>query len=413
MKSNYDIIGNHVRLVNLRNKDLSVKDLRGLSMTKEFRKSTSNIVGTDMSNYKIVNKNQFACDFMSVIRVFKLPVVMHTEDNPVIVSPAYPVFEIIDENILLSEYLMMWMRRSEFDRYAFFKCDSAIRGGFGWKEFCHVEIPVPKIEIQKEIVEEYNTIINRIKLNNQLIQKCEETAQAIYKQWFVDFEFPDEGGKFYKSNRGDMEFNEVLDQDIPKGWSLLKISDWGAVITGKTPTSEDPELFGDKIAFVTPTDYKHFSKFVLDTKRNLSDKGKDNLNKKILEPHSILFTCIGSDMGKAVINMETCITNQQINSISPFELFYTDYLYYYLISVSSNLKSMAMSSSTMPMLNKTDYEIIKILKPKDELLKKFNLIMEPLNQMIWSKVKLNKHLQILREILLSKMSQIEPIEVAQ
>ena len=96
MKSNYDIIGNHIKLVTQKNKDLSVTNLRGLSMTKEFRKSTSNIVGTDISNYKIVNKNQFACDFMSVIRVFKLPVVMHTGDSPVIVSPAYYVFEVID-----------------------------------------------------------------------------------------------------------------------------------------------------------------------------------------------------------------------------------------------------------------------------------------------------------------------------
>lgn len=188
MRSNYKRIGDYIRKVDNRNTDLTVTDLRGLSMTKEFRKSTSNTVGTDMSKYKIVKRSQFACDFMSVIRVFKLPVVLHKEDNPVIVSPAYTVFEIEDETKLLPDYLMMWMRRPEFDRYADFKCDSAIRGGFAWDELCDVELPVPSIEKQREIVKEYQTVVDRIHLNEQLNQKLEETAQAIYRHWFVDVE---------------------------------------------------------------------------------------------------------------------------------------------------------------------------------------------------------------------------------
>mgnify|MGYP006400053349 FL=1 len=199
MHSNYKRLGDYISQVNNRNKDLVTLDLRGLSMSKEFRKSTSNIVGTDLSKYKLVAKNQFACDFMSVIRVHKLPVVLHIEDKPVIVSGAYTVFEVINEKRLLPEYLMMWFRRPEFDRYADFKCDSAIRGGFKWDELCEVELPIPSIEKQLEIVKEYNTVTNRIKLNEQLNQKLEETAQALYKHWFVDFEFPNKEGKPYKS----------------------------------------------------------------------------------------------------------------------------------------------------------------------------------------------------------------------
>lgn len=258
MKSSYKKIGNYIEKVDARNKDLKVNDLRGLSMTKEFRKSTSNIVGTDMSKYKIVKKTQFACDFMSVIRVFKLPVVLHLEDEPIIVSPAYTVFEIVDEEALLPEYLMMWMRRSEFDRYAFFKCDSAIRGGFAWEELCDVELPVPPIEKQWEIVREYHTITDRIKLNEQLNQKLEVTAQAIYKQWFVDFEFPvskeyalgigrpELEGKPYKSNGGEMVYSNELDQEIPQDWGGAiyentinfrtgKLNSNAAVIDGEYP----------------------------------------------------------------------------------------------------------------------------------------------------------------------------------
>lgn len=103
MKSNYKTLGNYIRKVNKKNKNLQSVDLRGLSMTKEFRKSTSNIVGTDLRKYKLIHTDEFVCDFMSVIRVHKLPVVHHTEENPVIVSPAYTVFEVIDKTLLLPE----------------------------------------------------------------------------------------------------------------------------------------------------------------------------------------------------------------------------------------------------------------------------------------------------------------------
>lgn len=236
MRSNYKRIGEFIRKVDNRNKDVKVTKLLGLSMTKEFRETTSNIVGTDLSVYKVVNKWQFACDFMSPIRVNKLPVVLKTDDEPIIVSPAYPVFEVVDRNQLDPEYLMMWFRRPEFDRYATFKCDSAIRGGYDWEELCNTLLPVPPIEQQREIVNEYNTITNRIELNKQLIQKLEETAQAIYKHWFVDFEFPNEEGKPYKSSGGEMVESEL--GEIPKGWKVGELGELILFKNGKTKPSK-------------------------------------------------------------------------------------------------------------------------------------------------------------------------------
>lgn len=231
MKSNYKPIGKYIQRVEQRNRDLKVTRLLGLSMTKEFRETTSNIVGTDMSVYRVMSKYQFACDFMSPIRVNKLPVVLKLDDEPNLVSPAYPVFEIKDRNELDPEYLMMWFRRTEFDRYATFKCDAAIRGGYEWTELCETLIPVPSITKQKEIVKEYNVIQNRIALNQQLIQKLEETAQAIYRAWFVEFEFPDETGKPYKSNGGEMIDSEF--GEIPKGWSWKEISSISEITSSK------------------------------------------------------------------------------------------------------------------------------------------------------------------------------------
>ncbi|GAA4242820.1 restriction endonuclease subunit S [Winogradskyella damuponensis] len=223
MKSSYKLLGDYITRVDVRNKDLQTTNLRGLSMTKEFRESTSNIVGVDLSKYKLVPKNHFACDFMSVIRVHKLPVVHQNSDELIIVSPAYTVFKVIDENILNPEYLMMWFRRPEFDRYADFRCDSAIRGGFKWEELGEVELPIPSIEKQRKIVKEYNTIVNRIKLNETLNQKLEDTAQALYKHWFVDFEFPNAEGKPYKSSGGEMVYNAELDSEIPLGWEVEQL----------------------------------------------------------------------------------------------------------------------------------------------------------------------------------------------
>ncbi|MGZ9677518.1 restriction endonuclease subunit S [Flavobacterium sp. GNP001] len=115
--------------------------------------------------------------------------------DKMLVSQAYTPFEIIDKNELLPEYLMMWFRRPEFDRYARFKSHGSAREIFGWDEMCDTELPIPSIEKQKEIVKEYHILVDRIAVNNQFITKLEEITQAIYKQWFVDFEFPDENGK--------------------------------------------------------------------------------------------------------------------------------------------------------------------------------------------------------------------------
>ncbi|MCD6117636.1 restriction endonuclease subunit S, partial [bacterium] len=187
MKSNYKKIGDYIQLVNDRNSDLSVKRLLGLTVNKEFIPSVANIVGTDMANYKVIKKGQFACSLMQVRRDKKIPVALQKDYKEAIISQAYPVFEIIDTNKLLPEYLMMWMSRSEFDREACFYAVGGVRGSLEWEDFCNMELPVPDIEKQKEIVAEYNTVVNRIKLNEELNKKLEETAQAIYKQWFVDF----------------------------------------------------------------------------------------------------------------------------------------------------------------------------------------------------------------------------------
>ena len=231
MQRNYKPLGNYIREVNVRNTDLKVELLLGVSIKKLFMPSIANIVGTDMRSYKILQRNQFAYGPVTSRNGDKISIALLDDYDEAIISQAYTAFEIIDTNELNPEYLMMWFRRPEFDRYARFMSHGSAREVFGWDELCNTTLPIPSPEKQREIVAEYNTIKNRIALNNQLIQKLEETAQAIYKQWFVDFEFPItteshpelvSGSQIltYKSAGGKMVWNEELDKEVPEGWKV-------------------------------------------------------------------------------------------------------------------------------------------------------------------------------------------------
>ena len=403
---NYKKLGEYIRKVDLKNRDGKILNLQGLSMTKEFRKSTSNIIGTDLSTYKVVKDGQFCCDFMSVIRVHKLPVVLNNLGEDVIISPAYVVFEIKDQSLLLPEYLMMWFRRSEFDRYADFRCDSSIRGGFQWEELCEVELPIPSIEEQRELVKQYRTISDKIKVNQQICEKLETTAQTLYKHWFVDFEFPNEEGKSYKSSGGKMVFNEELAKEIPEGWKVKEIKEFGKIITGKTPSSNYPEDFGDHFQFITPGDFLN-EKIIIESSRKLSSIGCNRLKNKINPKNSILITCIGSDMGKVSLNYEECITNQQINSIVGNSNYYYEYLYYKLVEIKDILKSIAVGGSTMPMLNKSSFEEIKILKPSNNIIELFHSSILNNTEFYSTLKQQNRKFTQFQSLLLSRLATLE------
>ena len=238
MRSNYRRIGDYIRATKDRNTDGKIDNLLGINIDKFFMPSVANVVGTDLTVYKIVKKGQFACNRMHVGRDKRLPVALSRSADAFIVSPAYDVFEVIDEDLLNLEYLMMWFSRKEFDRNAWFYTDADVRGGLSWNAFCNMQLPIPSLEKQKEIVKEYQIIENRMKLNIQLNQKLEETAQAIYKQWFVNFEFPDENGEPYKSSGGEMVFNEVLERELPADWIISNIAEYSTVKSGYAFKSE-------------------------------------------------------------------------------------------------------------------------------------------------------------------------------
>lgn len=168
MKSNYKPIGELVEKVDIRNTDGEVKNLIGVSIEKHFIPSVANTIGTDLTKYKIIKKDEFAVSLMQVSRDAKIPIACLKEYDVAIMSPAYSIFKVKNTSIILPDYLDLWFKRSEFDREAAFIAVGGVRGSMPFEEFCRIKVLVPPIAEQLEIVNNYRAITDRIKLKRQI-----------------------------------------------------------------------------------------------------------------------------------------------------------------------------------------------------------------------------------------------------
>lgn len=406
----YKKLGEYIRKVDLKNRDGKILNLQGLSMTKEFRKSTSNIIGTDLSTYKVVKDGQFCCDFMSVIRVHKLPVVLNNLGEDVIISPAYVVFEIKDQSLLLPEYLMMWFRRSEFDRYADFRCDSSIRGGFQWEELCEVELPIPSIEEQIELVKQYHTISDKIKVNEQICEKLETTAQTLYKHWFLDFEFPNEEGKPYKSSGGKMVFNEELEKEIPEGWEPREINSICTI--GSSKRIYEYEYVKNGIPFyrgkeiTLKKDGKSITEpYFISENRYLELVG--NYGKP--QHGDILMTAVGTIGSTYMVEEESFYFKD--GNIIWFKDFKMDGINYFLYDFMQSLEFKALLNeitigSTQSAITISTFGSQKLIAPDNNQLSRYKNKSQVINRKVKCFKKQNQKLTEFRTLLLSRLATL-------
>ena len=179
MEKEYKILGNYIRLVDERNRDLAVTKLLGVSISKKFIPSIANIVGTDLSNYKIVRTGQFAYGPVTSRNGEKISIA-YLDEEDCIISSSYTVFEVENKEELDPEYLMLWFSRPEFDRYARYKSHGSVREIFDWNELCMVELPVPDIEKQRNIVKAYKTITDRIALKQKINDNLATTLDTLF-----------------------------------------------------------------------------------------------------------------------------------------------------------------------------------------------------------------------------------------
>lgn len=396
MKSSYKTLGKYIKPIDERNSSLEELPLMGLSVSKQFFPTIANLVGTDMKTYKVVYRNQFTYIADTSRRGDKIAIALNDVFDKMLVSQAYTPFEVIDPNQLDPEYLMMWFRRPEFDRYARFKSHGSAREIFDWEEMCNVTLPIPHITKQREIVKEYNTIQNRIYLNQKLIQKLEETAQAIYKQWFVDYEFPDENGNPYKSSGGEMVWCEELGQEIPKGWEVGNLSSIATINMGQSPEGETYNEDGNGMIFYQGrTDFGYrFPDITTYTTHPIKKALKNDILISVRAP-----------VGDLNIAIEDCAIGRGLGAISS-KLKCNSHLFYKLQYMKSYFDISDGEGTIFGSINKDDLHNIVVIYSENEI-EKYDRIARPIDGCIKKYSIQNQKLSELKELLISKLATVE------
>ena len=375
---NYKRLGDYIREVDVRNRDLSVTTLVGLTINKAFIPSVANVIGTDLSNYKVIRKEQFACSLMQVSRDGKMPVAMF-EDDTAIMSPAYPMFEVVDKSILMPQYLMMWFSRKEFDREASFYAVGGVRGSLTWEDFCDMKLPIPSIERQREIVAEYEILSKRIRLNEQMISTLEATAQTLYRKMFVD--------GIYKEN-------------LPDGWRIGILGDYAKVKSGYAFPSSWWQKDGIpviKIGSITNNSIEDCDYVSL-------NNGKHAVNYSA-NTGDIVIAMTGATLGKiAIVPKDGYLVNQRVGLFELSEKQKAPFLYWTLQQddIVNEILTVGGDSAQANVSN-SDIEEIKLLYAPKEQLGTFNTYAGYLLSQIILKQKANKKLTELQSLLLAKM----------
>jgi type I restriction enzyme S subunit len=280
----------------------------------------------------------------------------------------------------------MWFRRPEFDRYARFKSHGSAREIFDWEEMCNTLLPIPHITKQREIVKEYNILQNRITLNQQLIQKLEETAQAIYREWFV----------------------EGIDlENLPEGWRVSKIGDVVETLGGGTPSTEIEEYWKEgEFFWYSPTDItNNNSVFIFESSNKITSIGLNKSSAKLFPANSLMMTSRAT-VGKLAINTTEATTNQGFITMIPTEELNVFYLYCWINTQIEEIINLA-SGSTFLEISKSDFRNLEIVIPDDVFNIKFKKSVEPLFDWIKTKTKENQKLTELKVLLLSKLAIVE------
>ena len=254
--------------------------------------------------------------------------------------------------------------------------------------FASIDISFPKIEIQRRIADILSAYDDLIENNRKQIKLLEEAAHRLYKEWFIDLRFPGH------------EHTKIVD-GVPEGWRIRAVSDFGEVITGKTPSTSRLEYYDGNIPFVTIPDM-HNTIYPLSTGKRLSEQGANTQKNKFLPPDSVMVSCIAT-VGLVNIASEWCQTNQQINSVILEDKKDLYFFYFAMKRIKSLLDGVGSNGATMTNVNKTKFESIKILYPGNYLTNCFFEVSMPIFQKVLVLSKENQSLQQARDRLIPKL----------
>jgi len=373
MKSNYKAIGEFVERVDERNRDASITTLIGVSIDKKFIPSVANVIGTDLTNYKVIRKYDFAVSLMQVSRDEKVPVACQKEYEAAIMSPAYPIFRVKDTEIILPEYMEMWFMRSEFDREASFVAVGGVRGSMPWEEFAKMKLPVPTIEEQRKIVNRYNAITDRIALKKQINDNLVNTTDTIFFKMFLE-------GK--------------PDATIP-------FTDVVQLMGGGTPKTEEGSFWDGDILFFTPKDISH-SPFCISTEKHLTADGLNNCSSRLYPPFTTFVTCRGT-VGNLSMAGVSMAMNQSCYALKGKDNFPPLFVFSFTRYVIATMKKKA-SGAVFSALVTRDFEMEKVFEPNSDDANLFQKRVEPAFAQILTNTNEIQQLCDLQNALLTQLS---------
>lgn len=292
---------------------------------------------------------------------------------------------------MINYYLYYWFLSPYGKEQIYKKQIGSTQKALTIKDLKDFEIKVPSVLEQKKIAGFLNNLDNKIEVNNKIIENLEAQGQAIFKNWFIDFE-PFLDGEFVDSELG----------QIPKGWDIKPLEDLSKeIVTGKTPPTKVKENYGDKMPFITIPDM-HNNTYIIDTERHLSDLGVKSQIKKTLPENSICVSCIAT-VGLVSITSKPSQTNQQINSIVPKENISPYFIYLSCEELYPLLNAIGSSGSATKNVNKGAFKSIKIIVPDKQTMNSFHNLVKPLFEKIKLLLKENEKLGNIRDTLLPKL----------
>ena len=367
-KNSLHRLGDYIREVDVRNRDLEVTKLYGVNLQKEFMPSVANTIGTDMSKYKILSYNQFGCKLMSVERDYKMPISLMKEHEPALMSSAYFVFEVIDENILNPDFLFMQIKRPEFDRQLWFSTGGDVRGGATWDNLCDMPILVPPIEQQRKIVAEYETISKRIRLNEQMITRLEETAQTLYRKMFVD---------------------GINKENLPEGWRMGMLGEIAEIKAG----GDKPKIFSNCYTDQCPIPV------IANGVESMGIVGYTEY--PVIKGPAITISARGT-IGVCFVRTKPYCPIVRLISVIPHEKDFLHNLWFQLSRKQFEGDGSVQNQLTIPVLEREEV-IVPDRKTLDEFEKRMYLI----DNVIELKTKQNRKLNELQSLLLAKMGRLK------
>ena len=360
MKSNYDILGNHIRLIDTRNRESITDRVLGINIDKFFMPSVANVIGTDLSKYKLITKGKFACNPMHVGRDERLPVALYDEEEPAIVSPAYFMFEVIDNSILNEDYLMMWFRRPEFDRICWLHTDGSVRGGITWDDICRLELPIPPIENQLEIVNSYKAITERIALKQKINDNLVAIGTASIQK---------NVGRGALINLTEAEMDRLT---FPKDFKVENVSEFCIETkSGSTPSRTTKEYWKNGTISWVKSGEVH-NNITLQTEEYITPLGLTESSTKLLPKDTVLMAMYGVTAGEVGYLAIEATTNQAICGMICHSEAEAAYLYFSLIQSQAAISRLS-NGGAQDNLSKNFIDNIKIVVPPSKFIEKLNL----------------------------------------